>query len=636
MEIKKIEAEISNGINENLQKIKELFPQVIKDGEVDFDQLKLMLGDFVEVGKEKYELTWPGKTLAKSKALGGIGGRTLKFVEEESKNPDTTQNIYIEGDNLEVLKLLQQCYYGKIKMIYIDPPYNTGNDFIFKDDFSMGQKENEIAEGDRTEDGERLVKNEKSNGRYHSNWLNMMYPRLMLAKNLLSDDGVIFISIDDNEVSNLRAICDEIFGEDNFFATLIRRSMHTVRNSSKDFNRNSDFILVYAKSKSFYSENKDNFIRAKVDKSDNYKLNDNDGKGFYKLDPIYARNYAKPYKFTFKNGFTWEAPQGSYPRYSQETLRYMEDNNELDFNGKEPRAKRYLNQVQIGQPPDTFMRGEDVGFNSDGTKDLAQCVRHDKIFSQPKPTKLIKYLINLLPYKENDIILDFFSGSASTAHAVMELNIEEDSSRTFIMVQIPEITSEDDEAYKAGYKNICEIGKERIRRAGEKIKEENKDKEGIENLDIGFKVFRLDDTNIMWNKSEIKTKKAVNEKQVAMYEVKNLENDFVDGASDIDIVYEILLRHHNIPLTANIEKLDTIGDRTYVLQGSIIVCLEDTIDEQMIDKIAELEPVKVIFRDSSFGGNISFKINTIKRLDVQLKRVKHIKKHELTHVVEFI
>ena len=457
----------------NLDKIAEIFPEVITETEdddgkliraIDFEHLKQILSDELLDGREAYVFNFVGKKKAEFEAHKPIK-KTLRPIISASRDFKTTKNLYIEGDNLDALKILAESYLGKVKMIYIDPPYNTGNDFIYLDDYKQDADAFDDAAQVLDDDGNRLL-NRESRGRFHSDWCAMIYSRLLLAKNFLAPDGVIFISIDDHEQANLKKMCDEVFGEKNYLAILTRRSMHTVRNSSKDFNKNSDFIFVYAKDKERLTSNKNFRIREKTDKSSDYKFNDNDGRGFYKLDPIYARNYAKPYTFTFQNGIIWSAPEGSFPRYSQETLSYMEKTNRLDFKGKFPRAKRYLNEVQEGQPPDTILKEELVGFNSDGTKILAQILGNDKVFSQPKPVQLIKYLISILPSNENAIVMDFFSGSATTAHAVMELNAQNGGNRRFIMIQIDEPTPENSEARRAGFKTICDIGKERIRRAG--------------------------------------------------------------------------------------------------------------------------------------------------------------------------
>jgi adenine-specific DNA-methyltransferase len=557
----KLKLESPNLTDKNIEKIAALFPNVVtemKDEEkstpsktvykkgVNFELLRQELSCDMVDGEECYDFTWVGKKASIVEGNRPIR-KTLRPAMEQSKNWEETGNLYIEGDNLDVLKLLQESYLNSVKMIYIDPPYNTGNDFIYKDNFTMNRDEYEEQIGLFDEDENRLFQNTESNGRFHSDWCSMLYPRLKLAQNLLTEDGVVFISIDDNEIENLKKLCDEVFGEYNYMALLTRRCMHTVRNSSKDFNKNADYILCYIKNKKFYEQDKSNFIRAKVDKTENYKMNDNDGKGFFKLDPICARNYNKPYRFIFKNGIEWEAPQGSFPRYSQETLKNKEENNELDFNGKEPRAKRYLNEVQEGQPPDTILKETDVGFNSEGTKDLANTIDDDKIFSQPKPIKLISYLMSLLATKSG-IVLDFFSGSATTAHAVMQLNAGDGGNRKFIMIQLPEPCDEQSEAYKAGYKNICGIGKERIRRAGEKIKNEVEQSNAQLKLDekpkkvpdIGFRVLKVDSTNMK------DVYYSADEYDQTMLD--HLESNIKDDRTDLDLLYGVLL-DWGLPLT---------------------------------------------------------------------------------------
>ncbi len=410
-------------------------------------------------------LSWIGKDKVENHHLSvpyRLLNRSYTFGDKESENK------IIHGDNLLALKSLLPEYEGRVKCIYIDPPYNTGNEnWVYNDNVNDPQIKKWLGE---------VVGKEGEDLSRHDKWLCMMYPRLRLLKKLLSDDGAIFISIDDNELYNLKFICDEIFGVQNFFATLTRRCMHTVRNSSKDFNKNSDFILVYARNKQQLTEDKKYRIREKVDKADSYKLNDNDGRGFYKLDPIYARNYAKPYTFTFQNGIVWTAPEGSYPRYSQETLAQMELDNKLDFNGKSPRAKRYLNEVQEGQPPDTVLKEEKVGFNSDGTKILAQILGIDKAFSQPKPVQLIEYLIGIMPYDKDSIILDSFAGSGTTAHAVLNLNKQDGGNRKFILIEMMDYAET--------------ITAERVKRV---IKGYGEGKKKVEGAGGGFSYYELGD-----------------------------------------------------------------------------------------------------------------------------------------------
>lgn len=597
----KLKMRTSNKADENYKKLAEMFPNAVTEAidettgkvvrAIDKDVLMQEIScKVVDGNEERYQFTWPDKKKSVLLANAPIN-KTLRPCREESVDFDDTENLYIEGDNLEVLKLLQETYLGKIKMIYIDPPYNTGNDFVYEDDFAENTDEYLANSGQFDDKGNRLVQNTESNGRFHTDWLNMIYPRLKLAKDLLSDDGVIFISIDDNEQENLKKICDEIFGANNFFALLTRRCMHTVRNSSKDFNKNTDYILVYAKNKSAFSAEKGNLIREKVEKTDNYPFNDNDGKGFYKLDPIYARNYAHPYVYTFENGIVWEAPEGSFPRYSQEHLKEMELNNELDFNGKYPRAKRYLEKVQIGQPPDTLIRETNAGFNLDGTRILSAVLQHDKIFSQPKPVKLISYLSSLQLYNEDDIILDFFSGSATTAHAVMQLNAEDGGKRKFIMVQIPEETSEKSEAYKAGYKNICEIGKERIRRAAKKIAEENPDAK----FDGGFRVLKLDSSNmkdVYYNPEDFYS-----------YFLDNLVDNIKEDRTPEDLLFQVML-DLGILLSSKIEESVIGGKKVFNVENNyLIACFDENVTEDVITEIAKHKPYYFVMRDSSMAND---------------------------------
>ena len=589
----------------NVERIAALFPNCVTETRdkrggvirgINFEMLKQMLSPNVVEGAEHYEFSWVGKKAALVEANKSIR-KTLRPCPEESKDWDTTENLYIEGDNLEVLKLLQESYLGKVKMIYIDPPYNTGNDFIYVDDFHRLQQEENVQAGMFDEDENHLFKNTDTNGRFHSDWCSMMYSRLMLARNLLADDGVIFISIDDNELDSLQKMCGEVFGENNMFAVLTRRCMHTVRNSSKDFNKNTDYIVVYAKNKIIFTPERNNLIREKTDKAEDYPFNDNDGKGFYKLDPIYARNYAKPYVHTFDNGVVWEAPEGSFPRYSQDSLREMERNNELDFNGKYPRAKRYLERVQVGQPPDTLIRETNAGFNLDGTRVLAEVLQHDKVFSQPKPVKLIAYLMSLQTYADGDIILDFFSGSATTAHAVMQLNAEDGGRRKFIMVQLPEPCDEKSEAAKAGYTTICEIGKERIRRAGEKIRQEHPEAKG---LDVGFRVLKLADSNM---KDVFYAPEDYDQSILA-----KLESNIKEDRSALDLLFGCLLEW-GLPLGLpyTVEQIEGCAVHVYN-DGDLIACFEEKIPESVVLEIARRKPLRAVFRDSGFADSPS-KIN---------------------------
>lgn len=490
---------------ERLAKLKELFPDLFTDeGGLNESELKKLVDPKSVNEIERYEFRWFGKSNAKRKAFTPTTA-TLNYDAARSVRPEASENLIIEGENLKVLKLLLCSYREGIKCIYIDPPYNTGNDFVYSDNYSEDRlpywKQTNVVD----EYGVKIDTNADTDGRYHSNWMNMMFSRLLVARQLLRKDGLIFISIGNEEVHNLRRLSNEVFGEENFFATLTRRAMHTVRNSSKDFNINTDYILVYGKNKSWFEEKKERYIRFEIDKTGNYQHDDKDGKGAYKLDPLSARNYYTPYKYTFKNGVIWEAPTGSFPRYSPNTLEEKENSKEIVFTGGEPKAKRYLKDVQEGQPPDVFLKPEDVDFNSSGTTELKSILGSGGIFSQPKPTKLLKHLFGLVKNenkKDTDfIILDFFAGSGVTGQAVMELNEADGGNRKFILVQLPELIDEKSEAYKAGYKRISDITIERNKRVANRIVEEKRRAhpnlfEGGAEQDalkgLGFKVFQLE------------------------------------------------------------------------------------------------------------------------------------------------
>lgn len=668
-----LKEEIYNVVNENVRALERLFPSAVKDGQVDFQALKEELGQFEEVGPEKYSLTWSGKQNAKKIAQQDISGKTLKYVPEDSKNPDTTENLYIEGDNLEVLKLLRQNYYGAIKMIYIDPPYNTGNDFVYNDYFIMDESQSDIEEGNISELGERYTVNSKSSNKYHAKWLNMMYPRLKVAKDLLTDDGVIFISIDDSEVSNLKKVCDEIFGECNFVGCISRATGTTTGQDANKIGSSIDYCVVYSKSVEF------DLMGVPLDEKDMKRFNEIDEKGRYSTLQLRKtgnsdRKEDRPNMF-----YAVIAPDGSsvYPfgpseylsrwRVGKDTFQKLKEENMIVWKKNES-----LNNIKIGEYTQSkwipyvkyYLEGrtkqvsnliQDIEGNKKGSLVLKELLEQKGIFDNPKPIQFIEILLQIA-MKKDDIILDFFSGSSTTAHTLLKLNSEDNGKRKFIMVQIPEKTSIKSEAYKAGYKNICEIGKERIRRAGEKIKEENKDKEGIENLDIGFKVFRVSDTNIRWNyeNEDLRTLSKIsvnnNEEQTTFDYIAattmedNLDGaispkdklDFMPGTKDIDVVYEILLRQRDIPLSAKVELLEDIGKRTYIFADSYVVCLETEITEELIEKLAAINPlpIKYILRDSAFGDDIELKDLSYRRLQALIER--NTGESKKAYTVEFI
>ena len=661
MEFGKVRKQIFNPVSENVKKLAELFPSAVKDGQVDIEALKSELGEFEAASEklsERYELGWAGKENAKRYASTDIIGRTLKYVPEESKNPETTENLYIEGDNLEVLKLLRNSYYNKIKMIYIDPPYNTGNDFVYRDDFSISEKENAVAEGEIDEYGERLIVNQKSSGRYHSNWLSMMYPRLRVAKDLLTDDGVIFISSDDNEVENLKKLCNEIFGEINNVGTIANVNNPKGRSDDKYIATAHEYMLVYAKSVAnlrwYGFEPTEQIVKRynkveptgrKYREIDLRKTGENDLREdrpnlFYYFYYNKATGDFYPSRENKKmSGYIQIKPQREDGR--EGNWRWGLETAQKSINTLIPKfmpsrkvwgvmEKDYLDNRSLVKPTSAWTF-KDV--NSErGSEDFINLGFDKRVFPKPKPLGSILRSLKLATASD-DIVLDFFSGSATTAHAVMQLNAEDGGSRKFIMVQIPEPCDEKSEAYKAGFKNVSEIGKERIRRAGEKIKKEYKGKKGIENLDIGFKVFKVADTNIRWFSEAIKSDELTFEESM-MSDKDKL--DFNPGFTDIDVVYEILLRHRNIPLSANVEKLSSIGDRTYIFADTVVVCLEEKITEKIIDKIAAIEamPAKIIFRDSAFDADISLKTNSMLRLEAQMK--KNSGDEKKVYRVEFI
>lgn len=653
---KKFDKELSHLVNDNIRKLESIFPSVIKDGQVDFEELKELLGDFEEVDKEKYELNWVGKKEAKRIALEPVHGKTLKYIQGSGKNENTTENLYIEGDNLEVLKLLQGSYYGKIKIIYIDPPYNTGNDFIYSDIFKENKNQSEIKEGNVDENSERLVKTQKSSSFYHSNWMNMMYSRLLTCKNLLRDDGAIFISIDDNEIWNLKKICDEVFGEYNFIADFIIESNPRGSQSSKHIANVHEYLLMYGKDAKCI--NIQGFKKEDKNLSE-YKEEDNIGKyrllglrqrgGEWRREqrpnmyyPIYVNPLNKKVSLEQSNQYSIEVlpkrPNGEESRWTWGKDKFAKNNDLLigkivRRNGDEDVwdifRKDYLldiNGNEKTQKPKSIWNDKEINYQN-GRNDIKSLFSNSEIFDFPKPMVLIEKIIRILDEKEC-IIMDFFSGSATTANAIMKLNAQDMYKRKYILVQLCEDISENTQARKAGYKNICEIGKKRIIMGGNKIVEENKDNPNIKNLDIGFKVFKVDNSNIKWEKQ-------IDENNQFKYDLDGIDADdmdFMPNTKDIDVVYEILLRQYGIPLTAKIDKLDFIGERTYTIENSIIVCLENKITKDIIDKISELEPIKVIFRDSAFGEDISLKQNCIHRLNVLIE--KNNKNN--THVVEFI
>lgn len=596
MKIRSLDGKTPDIAEENIQKLKQIFPDVFTEDKVDFEKLQQVLGEYVEDSTERYNFTWNGKgralRLSQTPSLG-----TLRPCKEESKDWDTTQNLYIEGDNLEVLKLLQKSYHSKVKMIYIDPPYNTGKDFVYPDDFHDSLENYKKITGQVDGEGKRIGTNTETSGRYHTDWLNMMYPRLRLARNLLSDDGVIFISIGEEEMVQLRKISDEVFGENNFVDTLLWKKMYGGKNDSKWFLHYHDYIVVYAKDKESWFPN----LLPRTDKqNDRYKNPDNDPRGPWKSGDFTGVGISPSciYPITTPNGRIVNPPQGKRWISNEETFKNLLADNRIWFGvdgNNVPSIKRFLTEVKDGVSQSTFLDYSEVGHSDEANKELKQLMDGD-YFGYPKPLRLM-HRLTYIGLEKDSIILDFFSGSATTAHAVMQLNAEDGGNRKFIMVQLPEPTDEKSEAHKAGYMNICEIGKERIRRAGEKIKEENKDKENIENLDVGFKVLKLDTSNIRkWQPDYDNLEQSL----------LDYVDNYMEGRTELDVVYEIMLKY-GLDLTYPVDEFTLAQKKVYSIGfGMLMICLDDEITTEVakgiLEKVKELAPesTRVVFKDNGF------------------------------------
>ena len=621
--MEKLKMQTANKADENFKKLAEMFPNAVTEAKdengntvraIDKDVLMQEINTKVVEGREeRYQFTWPDKKKSVLLANAPIN-KTLRPCREESVDFDNTENLYIEGDNLEVLKLLQETYLGKIKMIYIDPPYNTGNDFVYNDEFGMRNEEWNEVSGNYDEDGnqlvDNLVKNTENNGRFHTDWLNMIYPRLKIARDLLTDDGVIFISIDDNEQENLKKICDEVFGSKNFITQIVWERSYAPINMVKHFSKSHDYILCYAKS-----------IDLAVCKglprpestNSKYGNPDNDPRGLWRTDnlsvgPAIAE---KIYEITTPSGRVCLPPKGRCWLYTKERYEEMVADNRIWFgeNGDNvPAPKRFLSEVKQGLTPMTIWKYTDVGHTQDSMRELRELFGGEKVFDYSKPVKLIEQIIRL--YSGNsDIILDFFSGSATTAHAVMQLNSEDGGNRKFIMVQLPEKTDEKSEAYKAGYKNICEIGKERIRRAGQKIRNEEL---GVRNdsnnssfltphssLDCGFRVLKLDSSNM----KDVYYSPADYEQSL----FSSLEDNIKEDRTPEDLLFQVML-DLGILLSSKIQiRNEKLGMRNYtyydVADGYLIACFDENVSDETIKAIAKQKPYYFVMRDSSMASD---------------------------------
>ena len=611
----KLRMQTANKADENFRKLAAMFPNAVtetinENGEVvraiDKDVLMQEIScTVVDGNEERYQFTWPDKKKSVLLANAPIN-KTLRPCREESVDFDTTENLYIEGDNLEVLKLLQETYLGKIKMIYIDPPYNTGSDFVYEDDFAQSTDEYLANSGQYDEDGNRMVQNTESNGRFHTDWLNMICPRIRLAKDLLSDDGLIVISIDDNEYKNMRNICDEVLGECNFVACVVWQKIHSIKNDAKYFSENHEYALIYAKS---ISKIRIHLLPRTDEMNSRYKNPDNDPRGPWQSGDLVAsgeRSNGHFFVTSPKTGKQFDVPQGKHWVYSQDNLIRLVEDNQVWF-GEDgnsfPRKKRFLSDVQDGRTPNTLWLAEEVGHNQTATRELKALFDDEKCFDFPKPVAYIEQFVRVISDRDS-VVLDFFSGSATTAHAVMQLNAEDGGHRKFIMVQLPEATDEKSEAYKAGYKTICEIGKERIRRAGAKINKENerlkdvpllKDDKDIQlfnsiaqnghdavertksafercdvshSLDTGFRVLKCDTSNmkeVYYNPAEY---------EASLF--SSLEDNIKEDRTPEDLLFQVML------------------DLGVLLSSKI---------EETITAIAKQKPYYFVMRDSSMASD---------------------------------
>ena len=657
----KLKMQSMDKIQANIDAILKIFPDVAteaKDAQggakitnkIDFAKLKQHLVNYiVDDSQERYQFTWPDKRKAILTANTPIN-KTLRPNRSESVDFDTTQNLYIEGDNLEVLKLLQYTYLNKVKMIYIDPPYNTGEDFIYEDDFSIDKEEYLQMNDTYDYEGNRLVKNTETNGRFHTDWLNMMYPRLMLAKDLLSEDGVIFISIDDHEDNNLKTICNEVFGEQNYVQEIIWEKKFAPQNDAKYFSLNHEKIICYAKVKENF---KRNLLPMTAEQIERYKNLDNDSRGPWQSDNLTVATYNEKYDFpiTKPNGAIVNPPNGRCWRTSKEKFYELLKDNRIwfgaDGNGV-PRIKRFLSEIKQGKVPISIFYHSEVGHTQEASKDLKLLFDDKKIFSYPKPVKLLHRLTYIATNK-NDIILDFFSGSATTAHAVMQLNAEDGGNRKFIMVQIPEKTDKKSEAFKAGYKNICEIGKERIRRAGAKIRKDIEDSivaaqssldklkqeqvkkaslfdddefkqkmagfeqtidsqgERLKTLDTGFRVFKVDSSNM----NDV----YYTPDKIDPLMLDNLLDNIKSDRSPEDLLFQVML-DLGIYLSSEI-KVDIIaGKKVFNVEDNyLIACFDQNVTCDVVEAIAKKHPQYAVFRDSSFADdNVATNIKQIFKL----------------------
>lgn len=604
-------------VDVNVGKIGKLFPNCLTEriGEngrlehaIDFDKLRVELSKgIVEGQQERYQFTWPGKREA-MRIANTPTNMTLRPDRESSVDFDNTGNLYIEGDNLEALKILREDYLGKVKMIYIDPPYNTGNDFVYEDDFSQTSGEFRGKSGMFDEDGNMILQNyevnSESNGRFHTDWLNMIYPRLKVARDLLTEDGVIFISIDDNEVENLRKVCDEVFGERNFIAQLIWERAYSPKNDARFISNSHDYVIMFAK-------NIDNYVIGRLDRTDEanarYQNPDNDPRGVWKPSDLSVKTYNAEcdYPITTPTGRIIEPPAGRCWRLSKKAFFERLQDNRIWFGSdgnSVPCIKRFLTELKYdGMAPTSILFYKEVGHSQEGAKEVVSLFGDKGVFDGPKPVRLLQRLITLANLKDDSIVLDFFSGSATTAHALMKTNLEKGTDRKFILVQLPEKVS--DKKKDQGYGTICEIGKERIRRAGKKILEElatKKAENGLfdkesepTRLDVGFRVLKLDTSNMQ------DVYYTPEDSSAATLFDDNVKPD----RTPEDLLFQVMLEY-NLPLSAKIERKTIAGKEVFSVNDDyLIACFDENVNETVITEVAKRKPLYFIMRDSSLSSD---------------------------------
>ena len=600
----KLKMQTVNKADENFKKLAEMFPNAVtetidENGEVvraiDKDVLMQEIScKVVDGNEERYQFTWPDKKKSVLLANAPIN-KTLRPCREESVDFDNTENLYIEGDNLEVLKLLQETYLGKIKMIYIDPPYNTGNDFVYEDDFAQSTEEYLENSGQFDDDGNRMVQNTENNGRFHTDWLNMIYPRLRLAKDLLADNGAIFMSIDEHEIQNLKNVANDVFGEQNFVGTVIWERAFSPKNDAKFFSDSHDYIVVYAKSLP-------DFVIGKLPRTEEansrYKNPDNDPRGPWTSGDLSVKTYSasSDYPITTPSGRVVNPPHGACWRVSKSKFEELLADNRIYFGESGtnvPRLKRFLCDLKDGMTPTTIWKCEDVGHNQEGRQELKKLFDDKGYFDGPKPVRLMERALLIGNLDRESIVLDFFSGSATTAHAVMKYNADNGTKCKFIMVQVPEETSQASDAYKSGYKTICDIGKDRIRRAGKKIKYDSPIT--TSDIDVGFRVLKCDSSNmknVYYNPSEY---------EPSLF--TRLEDNIKEDRTSEDLLFQVMLDLGVLP-SSKIEDTTVAGKRVFNVEDNyLIACFDDNVTEEIITEIAKQKPYYFVMRDSSMAND---------------------------------